>query len=72
MGIFRPLIYLPVLHKTDEWLTIRGALLNAAKEDSAREEGEEDRLTEKIKQVKENCGDTQWTGARAVLVGLVL
>lgn len=40
----------------------------AVKEDRAREEGEEDRLKEKIKQVKETCGDTQWTGARAVIL----
>lgn len=41
---------------------------SAVKEDRAREEGKEDKLKEKIKQVKEACGDTQWTGARAVML----
>ncbi|KAM7397027.1 hypothetical protein PAMP_020026 [Pampus punctatissimus] len=41
-----------------DWLDDSHTALTV-KEDGAREEGEEDRLKEKIKQDKETCGDTQ-------------
>lgn len=62
-GIWGSLIYNPALHKTDEWLTIRGTLLNL--QPRRGEEGEETDREGDINQVKETCGDARWTNARA-------